>query len=103
MDPDDLLPNDSTFLGGVPPEPKEQTIAREKEKAATLQVIDGLKQAIIHFDERIAYRDTIGALNVNLLEEPELHQKKCEVNDMLKMALIEEKQLLEELLQAHSK
>lgn len=99
---DDLMPNDSTFYF-LPREPKDQAIARKKERAETLKTLDELKKIVHHFDERIKYRDTIEALNVNLKEDPELHQKKCEVNEMLKLALTEEKNLLEELIDIHAK
>lgn len=102
MEDDNLLPNDSTFFGGVPLEPKEQVIERKKEKAQTLQALDEIKKVIEHFEERIKYRDTLSAIKPDLLKDPILHQKVCEVNYMLKLALMEEKQLLEELLRTHA-
>ncbi len=93
---EDLYPNDSTFWR--PTEPKEQVIARKKEQAQALEAKNIIEMALAHFDERIIYRDTISSLNVNLNEDPAMHQKKCEVNDMLKLALQEERNLLEEIL-----
>lgn len=98
---DDLYPSDSTFW--FPKEPKDQAIARKKERAETLKTLDELKKIVHHFDERIKYRDTIEALKVNYKDSPEEHQKKCEVNEMLKLALIEEKRLLEELIDIHAR
>ena len=99
---DDLMPNDGTYFNPFQ-EPTEQKIERSKEKAKALEVKNAIENVIAHFEERINYRDTIEALNVNLEEDPALHQKKCEVNEMLKLALIEEKGLLEDLLSTHSK
>lgn len=102
MEDDDLLPNESPYFG-VPVEPPDQAIARKKEKAATLQAADEIRRVIKHLDDRIDYRSNIESINVNLAENPILHQKKCEVNDMLRLALIEEKQMLQELLDTHTK
>jgi hypothetical protein len=101
MESEDLYPSDGTYF--VPTEPKEQVIARKKEKAETLQVKAELERIIRHFEERIAYRDTLDSINVSAVNEPELHLRACVTNDMLKMALSEEKQLLEELLDIHAK
>lgn len=98
---DDIYPAESPFAWQT--EPKEQVSARKKEKGAALAAQNEIKKVIKHFEERIQYRDTIESLNVDLKEDPLLHQKKCEVNDMLKIALEEEKQLLEELIEAHTR
>lgn len=98
MQEDDVMPNDGTFMGGVPLEPREQVIERKKERAQTLEAAK-ISQAILeHFKERIAYRDTLNAIRPDLTKSPEMHQKVCEVNAMLKLALEEERSLLEELL-----
>lgn len=103
MESDDLMPSDGTFLGGVPREPLDQVVERQHEQAQTLQGLDEIKRVIAHFEERIAYRDSLESINVNLADDPLLHQKKCEVNELLKMALVEEKQMLEELVAIYVK
>jgi predicted component of type VI protein secretion system len=101
MEDDNLMPNDGTYFG-IPVEPVEQTVARKKEKAKTLEAKAEIERVIKHFEERIKYRDTLDSLNVSAINSPEMHLRACVTNDMLKMALIEEKQLLEELLDIHS-
>lgn len=99
---DDIMPNDGSFFNPFQ-EPPEQKLARRKEQARALEVKPVIENIIQHFNERIAYRDTIESLAVDLLDDPAMHQKKCEVNELLKLALMEEKQMLEELLETYAK
>lgn len=103
MQPDDMYPNDGAWLGGVPVEPKDQRLARTKEKAATLKERNVLKELIDRFDERIAERDRISTIGVDISEDSELHQKRCLVNAMIAEELAKERQWLQELLEAHAK
>jgi hypothetical protein len=96
---DDLMPNDGTYF--VPTEPPSQAIARKKEKAKTLEAKPVIEAVIKHFEERIKYRDSLDSINVSAINSPEMHLRACVTNDMLKLALVEEKQLLEELLDIH--
>lgn len=102
MDPDNLMPNDSTYFG-IPEPDKEQEVERKKEKAKTLESLSVIKEILEHFDERIEFRDKLSSITVNLEQDPLLHQKLCEVNNLLKLALEEEKDLLENLLEAHAR
>lgn len=102
MEDDNLMPNDGSSFW-MAQEPKEQVVARNKEKAQTLEAVNELEKVIQHFQERIEYRDSLSSINVSITEDPALHQKVCAVNDLLKLALIEEKQLLEELLEVHNR
>ncbi len=97
---DDITNNGSYF---VPREPREQIIARQKEQAGALEAQKELEQVIKHFEERIEYRDKLSSINVDITKDPALHQKICEVNDLLKLALIEEKNLIEDLLEIHKR
>ena len=96
------MPSDGTFLGGIPREPVEQAVNRKKEKAQTLEALTVIQDVISHFTERIDYRDSLEAIKPDLAKSVAMHQKVCEVNDMLKLALIEEKRLLEELIEIHA-
>lgn len=103
MDSEDLYPNDGTFMGGVPLEPIEQRLERKKERANTLEAAK-ISQAILdHFEQRITYRDTLDSIKPDLAKSPAMHQKACEVNAMIKLALIEETNLLRELLDMYVK
>lgn len=103
MQSDDVYPNDGAFLGGVPLEPLDQVVARKKERAQAMEAASVIENIIQHFAERIDYRSNLDAIKPDLAKDPALHQKVCEVNAMLKLALIEEKGLLEELLSMHAK
>lgn len=103
MENDNVYPNDGTFVGGVPLEPPEQTIERNKEQAKALEAKTIIEDMITHFDQRIAFRSDLDSIKPDLVKTPEMHQKICEVNSMLKLALAEEKGLLEELLEVHVK
>lgn len=97
---DDLYPNDSTYFSIT--EPAEQSVARKKEKAKTLEALAVIKDVIDHFEQRIADRDKLSAIKVDITKDPALHQKLCEVNELLKLALIQEKSFLEDLLEANA-
>lgn len=99
---DDLYPNDGTYFG-VPAEPEDQVIARKKEKAKTAEALPLIKSIIQHFEDRIAFRDSIGSIIVNIEDDPSLHQKMMKVNQLLKQELEIEKIKLEELLEVHVK
>lgn len=101
MEDDDLYRNDGTYF--LPREPEEQIIDRKKERAKTLEAINDIKAVIAHFDQRIEERGKISSINVDLTEDPALHQKVFEVNRLLTMALIEERSMLEEMLEIHTK
>lgn len=103
MQEDDLMPNDGSWVGGVPVEPKDQRLARTKERAATLKERNVLRELIDRFDERIAERDRISTIGVDINEKPEIHQKRCLVNAMISQELAKERQWLQELLEAHDK
>ncbi len=100
---EDLYPNDSTFLPGVPSEPKEQSIARKKEKAKTLEALPVIQDVIKHFEERISDRNKLDAITVSIDKDPLLFQKVFETNRLLIATLEEEKSLLEDLLDTHAK
>ncbi len=102
MEEDNLIPNDGSYFG-IPVEPAEQRVARTKEKAKTLEAVNQIEKIIEHFQERIDFRDKLSSINVDVSADPALHQKIFEVHKLLKLALEEEKQLLEELLEVHNR
>ena len=97
---DDLYQNDGSYF--LPREPVEQTVARKKEKAQALEALTVIEGLIKHFDERIEFRGKLESIKPDLTKDPAMHQKVCEVNDMIKLALTEEKELLLELLEIHA-
>jgi hypothetical protein len=99
---DNLYPNDGAYFKPIS-EPAEQTQERSQEEAEVANASPLIQGLIEHLDTRIAFRDSIKAVNVNIEENPLLHQKTCAVNDMLADALREEKRLLEEYIKTYEK
>ena len=100
MQDDDLVPNDGTYF--LPREPVEQAVARKKERAQALEALTVIEGLIKHFDERIEFRDRLDSINPLVDKDPLAHKNACTVNALLKLALIEEKGLLLELLEVHA-
>lgn len=100
MEEDNVLPNDGSYF--LPREPAEQIIDRKKERAKTLEALSVLNEIIAHFDERIAFRDSLSSITVDISKDPLLFQKVFEVSRLLKQALEEEKSLLEEKIEVHA-
>lgn len=98
---DDIYPNNGSYF--LPREPKDQIIARQKEKAKTLEALPIIENVIKHFNDRIEFRNKIDSINVQVNDDPALHQKMMHVNELLKQELEVEKALLEELLRLHAK
>lgn len=93
---EDVIGASSQFFGIS--EPQDQQNERKTEEAKVYSALPIIKEVIEHFDLRIAARDSIKSIDIDISEDPELHQKTCAVNTMLADALREEKQLLESLL-----
>jgi hypothetical protein len=96
------MPNDGTYF--LPREPQEQIIARKKEQAETLEALKVIDQIIAHFQQRIDYLDRLDSITgVTVETDPEKFQRAYMVNRLVKQALLEEKDLLEEKLELHDK
>jgi hypothetical protein len=96
---DDLMPNSGDYFSIR--EPEEQVLERKAERAKLLADLPLVKKAITHFEKRISDRDSIESIKVDLQTSPEMYQKVCETNRLVKQALIEEKELLEELVNTY--
>lgn len=95
-DTDNLLPKGGQFFAAKDPEIQKEA---EAEKAKVFNALPLIDDILAHFTERIALRDSIKSINVNIAEDPELHQKTCSVNDLVADALRDEKKLLEALIE----
>lgn len=103
MENDDVMPNDGTFFGGVPREPLEQVISRKKEKAQTLEVKAELERIIQHFEDRVKATDSIQHA-MAVAEEYEVSKETALiVMDMVCKQLEDERRMIEELLDIHSR
>jgi hypothetical protein len=100
---DNLLPNDgSTYF--LAREPQEQIIARKKEQAQILEALKVIDTVISHFDERIASLDSLESIaGVSIETKPADFQKAFLLNREIKQALIEEKGLLQDLVDTHKR
>lgn len=97
MDDINLYPNDGEFYRP----PSDQVKEADDEEREVLTALPQLEKIVAHFDARIAARDSIKSVAVDITENPELHQKICAVNDMVADALREERSLLQALLNEH--
>jgi hypothetical protein len=82
-------------------EPEDQALERKAEKAKLLKDLPLVKEAIAHFEKRIADRDSLDSIKVDLATDPLMYQKVCETNRLVKQALREEKEILEELVDTY--
>jgi hypothetical protein len=102
MENDDLLPNDSTFLGGVPAEPKEQIIARKKEKARTLEAKKELEVILSHFQDHIDATDSIQKA-LELAHEYRISQENALITlNIVRQQLQQEYNYISDLLEVHA-
>jgi len=92
-DSDNMYPTNGEYF--TPKIPAEQADELEKEQSEVFNSLPIIQGLIERLDERIAFRDSIKAISVDIQENPELHQKACAVNEMLADALKEEKSILE--------
>jgi hypothetical protein len=99
MPEDNMYPNAGNYF--TPTEPNEQKAERDKEKAEVYEALPVIERTIAHFDERIKARDSLSSIDVDLSKDPAMHQKLCAVNELLKMALVQERDLLIALLEEH--
>ena len=98
---DDVMPNGGDYFSIR--EPLEQELDRKLERAKTLEALPIIRKTIAHLDQKIADRDKLSAIKPDLAKDPLMHQKVCEVNEMIKIALIEERDELEELLKTYKR
>lgn len=70
----------------------------EEEQNAAKAQKPAIETIIKHLKIRIKARESIKTIQVDIAEDPLLHQKTCAVNEMVAQALTEEKEMLEALI-----
>lgn len=100
---DNLYPNDSTYLGGVPKEPAEQDVERKKEKSRTLEALPILKEIIERLQLRIDFYGSVDAMPDELKTQPTKFMNRHTANELTRNNLRDEKEYLEGLLEIHAK
>lgn len=100
---DDLMPNDGSFMGGVPPEPPEQDIERKKEKARTLEVLPVLKNIVEYFEDRISFYGSVDAIPLEDKKDPIRFMNMHNANELVRENLRQEKEYIEGLIDTHAK
>lgn len=96
---DDMYPNDGVYF--LPKEPKDQVIARQKEKAETLEAIRVLEEAIARFEDKIKFYGSVDAMPVEVKTDPAKFMNMHNSNQMTRDNLVVEKEYLEDLLKRH--
>lgn len=79
-------------------ETPEAKKARDDEKAKVEAEVPIMEAVVKHFEERIAECGLIKSAQVDLAEDPALHQKTCHALEILSGFLEQEKSTLESLL-----
>ncbi len=97
-----MYPNDGTFLGGVPTEPVEQTVARKKEKAQTLQVLPILKEIIEQLETDIAFYGSVDSIPANVKSKPREFLIVHNANELTRNVLQSKKEWIESLMDTNA-
>ncbi len=103
MESDDLLINDGTFLGGIPPEPIDQAIARKSERATTLQALPELKKMISRLEERIVWYETNSNIPDDVRTDPKQFLIFHNSYTLTAQTLRSEKEYLQGLIDTNAK
>lgn len=97
---DDLYPNDSSYF--VSREPKDQNIARKKEKANVLEALPIIKEILERLTERIAFYENVRSIPDEVRLDPNAFLIMHNSNTLIAENLSNEKEYLEALLEEHA-
>jgi hypothetical protein len=103
MQDDNVMPNDGTFLGGVPREPADQAVARKKETASTLESIAVLKNILKRLDERIEFYGSVDSIPDHVKLDVEKFLIQHNANELTRSNLRDEKEFIEGVIEANAK
>lgn len=98
---DDLMPNDGAYF--LPREPKDQILARKKEKAKTMEGLAVLKDMIKRFDQRIEFYNTIDSIPMDVRAEADTFLIAFHTNQMVRDTLQDERDYIIGLIETHMK
>ena len=101
MDEDNLYPNDSSYF--LPREPQDQTIARKKERAQTLEAMDVLQDHIERIEERIAFYEKNSSIPDEVRANPKEFLIMSNAHMLTVRLLNSERDYLKGLIDDHKK
>lgn len=101
-DPDDVMPNDGTYLGGVPREPAEQEVAKKKEKAKVLEGLAILKIIVARLEQKVDYFERHSNLPDEVRTDPQKFLIMSNSYTMTADNLRAEKEYIQSLLDTHA-
>lgn len=96
---DDMYPNNSPMAFK---EPVEQVVERNQDKAESLKAMPVIKAELKRLQERVAFRDSIKSISVDVSDDPLLHQKMMIVNGLVRDELQKEVVSLQELVDQYA-
>ena len=96
---DDMYPNNSPMAFK---EPVEQVVERNQDKADSLKAMPVIKAELARLKERVVFRDSIQSIDVDVSDDPLLHQKMMIVNGLVKEELQKEVVKLEEIVEQYA-
>jgi polyribonucleotide nucleotidyltransferase len=101
MQDDNIMPNNGDYFSIQ--EPLEQRLEKQKERAKILSELPKIEMVVKHLEKRIKSLDKLSSIKVDISEDPALFQKAHEVNRLVKYALEEEKNNLEDLINTYKR
>ena len=93
---DDLYPNDSSYYNFS--EPVEQTVARKKKKAQTLEALHILKELLGRLDKQVSFLGSVDAMPDQLKTDPTNFLNMHNAHQIARDILRAEKEYIEGLI-----
>ena len=93
---DDLYPSDGSYFNFS--EPPEQTIARKKKKAQTLEALPVLKELLERLDKQVAFLSSVDAMPDECKLDPEKFMNFHNASQIARDILRAEKEYIEGLI-----
>lgn len=99
MENDDLYPSDGSYF--LPKEPADQKVARQKERAKTLETINVLKDIVNRLENRIEFYASVDAMPDDVKDDPVKFMNMHNANELTRDNLRSEKEYIESLIETH--
>lgn len=101
LQPDDVMPNDGTYF--APREPEQQVIARQKEKAKTLEALPILKDLLKRLNERVDFYGSVDSIPDDVKTSPKQFLIIHNANELTRDNLRAEMEFIAGLLEQYAK
>lgn len=96
---DDLYPSDGEYF--LPREPKDQKIARSKERAKTLEAAAILEDVVIRLTDRIAFYEANSSIPEDVRDDPQKFLIMSNSHLLAARTLTSEREYIQSLIDAH--